>query len=98
MVLAIDLVIIAFFIITPIIRDTSTFLWIDYSIAALLGLDIVARALASTNIPRHFQQITTWVDLFILATLLFPDTLGNFGFLCRHTVVGPRCGAANRGH
>ncbi len=81
MVLAIDIAIIVFFILTPVIRETSTFFWIDYSIAALLGLDIIARALASTNIPRHFRQVTTWVDLFILATLLFPDSLGSFGFL-----------------
>jgi voltage-gated potassium channel len=81
LVLAIDLAIIAFFIFTPVIRDTATFLWIDYSIAALLGLDILARALASTNIPRPFLQVTTWIDLFILATLLFPASLDNFGFL-----------------
>lgn len=81
MVLAIDIAIIVFFILTPVIRESPTFFWIDYSIAALLCLDIIARALASTNIPRHLLQLTTWVDLFILATLLFPDTLGNFGFL-----------------
>jgi voltage-gated potassium channel len=81
MVLAIDLAIIVFFILTPVIRDTSSFLWIDYSVAAILGVDILARALATTNIRRHFLQVTTWIDLFILATLLFPDTLGNFGFL-----------------
>jgi voltage-gated potassium channel len=81
LVLAIDLAIIVFFILTPLIRGTSSFLWIDYSVAAILGLDILARALASTNIPRHFLQLTTWVDLFILATLLFPEALGNFGFL-----------------
>jgi voltage-gated potassium channel len=81
MVLAIDLAIIVFFILTPVIRGTSSFLWIDYTVAAVLGLDILARALATTNIPRHFLQLTTWVDLFILATLLFPESLGNFGFL-----------------
>jgi len=81
MVLAIDLAIIVFFILTPVIRETSTFLWVDYSIAALLGLDIIARALASTNIPRQFLQVTTWIDLFILATLLFPASLSNLGFL-----------------
>jgi len=80
-VLAIDAAIIAFFIVTPVIRDTPTFLWIDYAIAAILGADIVARLLASTNIPRQFLQLTTWVDIFILATLLLPSSLSNFGFL-----------------
>ena len=80
-VLIIDLAVIAFFIVSPVIRESSTFLWIDYSVAAILGIDIVTRLLASTDIPRQFRQLTTWVDIFILATLLFPTLLSNFGFL-----------------
>jgi voltage-gated potassium channel len=80
-VLIVDVAIIVFFIITPVIRESSSFLWIDYSIAAILGADIAARLLASTNIPRQFLQLPTWVDIFILATLLFPASLGNLGFL-----------------
>ena len=80
-VLIIDLAVIAFFIITPVIRESSTFLWIDYSVAAILGIEIVARLLASTDIPRQFRQLTPWVDIFILATLMFPTSLSNFGFL-----------------
>jgi hypothetical protein len=33
-ILIVDLAIIAFFIATPLLRESETFLWIDYSIAA----------------------------------------------------------------
>ncbi len=77
----VDLAIIAFFIVTPIVRDWDTFLWIDYFVAALLAADIVARALASSDVPRWLRQPTVLVDLFVLVTLLFPQTLANLGFL-----------------
>lgn len=80
-VLLIDLAIIAFFVVTPVLQDTASFLWIDYSVAALLALDIAGRMLASTSIPRFLRQPTTWVDVFILATLLLPSMFANLGFL-----------------
>ncbi len=80
-VVAIDVVILAFFVATPLLRETTAFLWLDYSVALVLALDIVARMLASNHILRHFWQFTVWVDLFILLTLLFPEALGNLGFL-----------------
>lgn len=80
-VLAVDLAILAFFIVSPALRDTASFLWVDYAVAALLAADIAARLLASTDMARHFRQLPVWVDIFILVTLLMPQTLGNLGFL-----------------
>lgn len=80
-VLVVDLAIIAFFIATPLLRNADSFLWIDYSIAALLAVDLVARALASTDILRWLRQMPVIVDIFILATLLAPTWLVNLGFL-----------------
>jgi voltage-gated potassium channel len=80
-VITIDLAIIAFFIATPVLQDEPAFLWVDYSVAALLGLDLTARALASRDIPRWLVQPRIWVDFFILLTLLLPETLANLGFL-----------------
>lgn len=80
-VLLVDLAIIAFFIATPLLRDQAAYLWIDVAIAALLAFDLLARALASTDIPRWLRQPPVIVDIFIFATLLFPFWLGNFGFL-----------------
>jgi voltage-gated potassium channel len=80
-VLLIDLAIIAFFIVGPLLRDRPSYLWIDVAIAMLLLADIAARGLASTDVLRWLRQLTTLVDLFILVTLLFPASLANFGFL-----------------
>lgn len=80
-VLIIDLLIIGFFLITPLIKDRPAFLWIDYFVAVLLAADIVARGLAATDPLRWARQLTTLVDFVILATLLFPALFANFGFL-----------------
>jgi voltage-gated potassium channel len=80
-VIVIDLAIIAFFIATPVLQQTRSFLWIDYSVAAIVALDIIARLLASTDMLRLLRQPASWVDIFILATLLFPQALANLAFL-----------------
>lgn len=80
-VLVVDLAIIAFFIATPLLRDNANFLWIDYSIAALLAVDLVARGLAASHPTRWVRQLPVIVDIFILITLLAPTWLFNLGFL-----------------
>lgn len=77
----IDIAIIAFFVATPVLQETRSFLWLDYSVAALVAADMIARLLASTDVPRQMRQATWLVDFFILLTLLFPTALANFGFL-----------------
>ncbi|RUU54639.1 ion transporter, partial [Mesorhizobium sp. M7A.T.Ca.TU.009.01.1.1] len=57
----IDLAIIAFFIATPVLQDKPSFLWLDYSAAALVAADLVARLLASKNMLRLMKQPTSWV-------------------------------------
>ena len=42
-VIVVDLAIIAFFILTPVLQDEPSFLWLDYSVAALLGVDLRTR-------------------------------------------------------
>lgn len=80
-ILVVDLAIISFFVAAPVLRDNANFLWIDYSIAALLTLDLVARGLASTHILRWLRQPAVIIDIFILVTLLAPTWLFNLGFL-----------------
>jgi voltage-gated potassium channel len=82
-VLLVDLAIILFFIVAPALRERSNtaYLWFDFAVAVILLLDIAARGLAATDTLRWLRQLTTVVDLFILATLLFPTWLANFGFL-----------------
>jgi voltage-gated potassium channel len=80
-IIFIDLLTIAFFIVSPALRTWPSFLWIDYTVAAILAVDMTARALASTDIPRWLRQLPVLVDLFILVTLLFPYAFFNLGFL-----------------
>lgn len=79
--LIVDLAIIAFFIASPLLKGREYFLWIDYSIAALVFIELVARGLASRDIKRWLRQLPVIIDIFILATLLAPTLLFNLGFL-----------------
>ena len=79
--LLVDLAIIAFFMLEPVIRDTPFFLAVDYAIAAVLALDLLARALAYGDLRRFLRRPIVWLDLLVLLTLLFPDRLFNLGFL-----------------
>ncbi|WEJ56610.1 potassium channel family protein [Devosia sp. FJ2-5-3] len=80
-VLVVDVAIIAFFVASPLLRGKSVFLWLDYSVAALLGIELVARGLAATDVRRWLRQFPVIIDIFILATLLAPTWLFNLGFL-----------------
>lgn len=80
-VIAVDVAIIAFFIAAPLLRDSSSFLWIDYGIALLMALDLTARALAWPRFWAGLRRPLVWVDIFILLTLLAPLWLFNLGFL-----------------
>jgi len=77
----VDLLIIAFFILTPLLRERAAFLWIDYMVAAIVTAEIAGRLLASTSMLRLLRRPSMLLDLFILLTLLAPQWLENFGFL-----------------
>lgn len=81
-VLVIDFAIIAFFIAAPILKEHGrTFYVLDYAIAALLTLDLAARITAYSDWKDWFRRPINWIDVVVLATLLFPAWLFNFGFL-----------------
>lgn len=77
----IDLSILAFFLLGPYLRDGPSYLIIDYMIAAWMTGELVARAIAANSISSLLRRPMTWVDIVILGTLLFPNTLFNFAFL-----------------
>jgi len=80
-ILIIDLAIIAFFIAAPLVRDTHVFLAMDYSIAVVVLLELIARGLAEPDLRAWLKRPLVWVDFFVLATLLAPQWAFNFGFL-----------------
>lgn len=79
--LVLDIVIIGFFIGSQFIAEQPYFWIIDALIAAFLALDLFARLFAFGTLTRWLKYPTTWIDLIVLATLLFPSVLYNWGFL-----------------
>ncbi|WP_072381813.1 potassium channel family protein [Rhizobium tibeticum] len=77
----IDLSILAFFILGPYLRSGPSYLIIDYTVAAWVGAELLARAIAAPSIRAFLRMPLTWIDIVILGTLLFPDLLFNFAFL-----------------
>lgn len=81
LLLALDLLIIGFFIVNQFIQDLPWFWIVDASISAFLAIDLFARLFALGSFKRWLKYPITWVDLIVLATLLFPLYLANWGFL-----------------
>jgi voltage-gated potassium channel len=81
LVVVVDLAIIAFFLATPVLSDEPFFLWLDYTIAVLVGADLLARALAARDLRRWLRRPDVWVDAFIFLTLLAPLWIANLAFL-----------------
>lgn len=78
---ALDLLIIGFFIGSQFIAAQVWFWIADAAIAVFLAIDLGARLFALGTVRRWLKFPTTWVDLVVLATLLFPTVLANWGFL-----------------
>lgn len=80
-VIAIDLLVIGFFIAAPFLREYPVFLIVDYAIALVLAIDIGARMLAADRPRDWLTRVNSWLDVFVLITLLFPLWLFNLAFL-----------------
>jgi voltage-gated potassium channel len=81
-VIAIDVLLIGFFVAAPFLRDYyPVYLTVDYAVALVLATDIVARGLADVSVRAFLRRPATWLDLVVLVTLLFPRALFNFAFL-----------------
>ncbi|MBU2326445.1 MAG: potassium channel family protein, partial [Alphaproteobacteria bacterium] len=79
--MVIDLAIIGFFLAGPYLRDRPSYLILDYAIAAWIAVEILAQLAASRTTRGFLMRPMTWVDIFVLGTLLFPQWLFNFAFL-----------------
>lgn len=79
--LVLDILIIGFFIGSQFIVELDWFWIVDAAIATFLAFDLFARLFAFGTLRRWVKYPTTWIDLIVLATLLFPAVLHNWGFL-----------------
>ncbi|MGA0605207.1 potassium channel family protein [Phenylobacterium sp. VNQ135] len=80
-VIALDFVLIGFFVAAPFLREYPVYLAIDYFVAFVLAVDLAARALSHSSLRDWLRRPSVWVDIFVLVTLLFPLWLFNLGFL-----------------
>lgn len=78
---ALDVVIIAFFIVSPFLEKGAAFLVVDYAIAAVLAVELLLRAYAADDLKRWIAQPIVWADVAVLVSLLVPEHAANLGFL-----------------
>lgn len=78
---ALDLLVIGFFIASQLIAEQWWFWAADAAIAGFVAIDLGARLFALGTFKRWLKFPTTWIDLVVLATLLLPALLHNWGFL-----------------
>jgi voltage-gated potassium channel len=77
----VDLLILAFFILGPYLRNGPSYIVIDYIIAVWIGVELLVRAITARSVGSWAMRPMTWIDIVILCTLLFPNYLFNFAFL-----------------
>lgn len=78
---AIDLAIIAFFLFGPYLHDQPSYLVIDYVIAVWIAAELFAQGACTRSLRHWLLKPMTWIDIVVLLTLLFPQTLFSFAFL-----------------
>lgn len=79
--LAFDLISIAFFLVTSVIRDAQWIYWVDGLIAIVIMADLIARFYISNRPLSLLKQPVTWVDFVVLVSLLLPAFFENLLFL-----------------
>lgn len=81
LLLLLDVLIIGFFVGSQFIQERAWFWAVDAAIGVFLVIDLAARLFAFGTLRRWLKYPSTWIDLVVLATLLFPHVLYNWGFL-----------------
>lgn len=81
LLLLLDVLIIGFFVAGQFITHQTWFWAVDAAIAVFLAIDLGARLFAFGSVKRWLKFPVTWADLIVLATLLAPTFLANWGFL-----------------
>ena len=79
--LVLDVILIAFFILSPFHEQVTLLLIIDFCIAAVLALDLAARGWSHGNLRRWIRGPLVWADFAVLLSLVIPVYAANLGFL-----------------
>lgn len=79
--LTFDLVSVAFFLTTSVIRDAPWIYVVDAIIAGVIFCDLLARFYISNRPLSLFKQPVTWIDILVLISLILPAFFENMLFL-----------------
>jgi voltage-gated potassium channel len=79
--LVFDILTIAFFVLASFVEVPVWFLVIDFAIAVVLIVDLLARLWIAHRKLRFMLQVVTLADIVVIATLLAPALVENFAFL-----------------
>lgn len=79
--LAFDVVTIAFFIVSSMVTDTLAFLVLDFAIAGILLLELVARMIIANRPWRFLLRFGSLADLVVIFSLIAPMFFDNLAFL-----------------
>lgn len=76
-----DAILIAFFVIEPLLEMNAAFYTLDYAIAGILAVDLAARGWAFGKFGLWLRRPIVLADFAVLASLLAPALLANLAFL-----------------
>ncbi len=79
--LAFDVISIAFFLVSSVIRDEPWIYWVDALIAVVILADLLARFYISNRPLSLLKQPVTWVDIVVVISLLLPALFESLLFL-----------------
>ncbi len=65
-----DIILIGFFVVAPFIEHAGAYLALNYVIAAVLGLDLLARAWAFGDVRAWLKRPLAWADLVVMTSLV----------------------------
>ncbi|MGI9381967.1 MAG: ion channel [Methyloligellaceae bacterium] len=80
-VLTFDIATLAFFVVASMLSDASWIYGFELVIAIVIVADLGCRFWIAPNKPRYLMELTTWADLFVVATLLAPAFIESVLFL-----------------
>lgn len=67
-----DIFTLIFFVAATLFPETKFWHYTELVIAILIGLDLLIRFWIAPNRARYLTRLTTWVDIFIIFTLIIP--------------------------
>jgi voltage-gated potassium channel len=76
-----DVLLIAFFAVSPFLERGEAYFAFDYAIAFALAADLAARAWSYGDLRAWLRRPIVWADFLVLISLIVPAYAANLGFL-----------------